>query len=158
MVGFTRQGWPGYGMGNGGIMSSGYGGSPPAYQVCTALLEHLFLYRKLTAQIDDADFLSAWLPSDAVRAIRAQPPIQQRRAHAAHEHLRACRLRLHGQPAPHAEPGSLRMTASAADYVLYVLARSSRQLAASQHPQCFKSICCFGMLKPQDWATLALAM
>ena len=44
MVGFSRQGWPGYGMGNGGIMSSGYGGSPPtAYQVWPTLLGNLLL-------------------------------------------------------------------------------------------------------------------
>ena len=42
MVGFSRQSWPGYGMGNGGIMSSGYGGSPPAYQVCVSSLALIY--------------------------------------------------------------------------------------------------------------------
>ena len=32
MVGFNYQGWPGYGRANG--MMSGYGSSPPGYQVC----------------------------------------------------------------------------------------------------------------------------
>lgn len=89
VVGLSYQGWPGYGRGNG--MMSGYGSSPPGYQV-----NHWFTSGPHADQ--PAVMTDVTVCADAVRAVWTQPSLQQRQPHAAAGRLWACGVRIHGPP------------------------------------------------------------